>query len=239
MHHFFSSLVVLALASSLSACSPVVVSWKPPPFGESTISLTVNRSPGQSDVTAYLGLQAGAPPWSVPFASVVTKASEVSFVVPDLPGAPFSALAEATSARSVTTATVPGLAAGAKGVILDIPPSIVLTGLKDKDPFGVGSTFHWSSQGQEASFVELTTSPTTGNGGAMSFFVATHGDSMVVPDLGTLGIPIPAGVEYSIVVQRESGSPTVDDLAADQVHDGQPSVPSHYASSESLRLTSQ
>ena len=215
------------------------VSRKPPPFGESTISLTLNRSPGQDSVTAYLGLQAGTPTWVQPFASIVTKASEVSFVVPDLPGAPFSAMAEATNLSSVTAANVPGLAAGAKGVILDIPPSLELIGLKDGDHFGVGSTFQWSSQGTDASFVQLTTSPGDNNGSVMSYFVATQGDSMVVPDLGKLGIDLPPGVDYSTVVQRYSTNPTVDDLAADPMAHQQLSAPSRYATSAMLGLTSQ
>jgi hypothetical protein len=62
---------------------------------------------------------------------------------------------------------------------------------------------------------------------------------MVVPDLGKLGIDLPAGVHYSIVVQRDGESPTVDDLAAHPSGSEVPTAPSHHATSAALGLTSQ
>lgn len=189
------------------------VSWKPPPFGEATISLTAHRSPGQGDLVTGLGILSEGAQFSQGLAGGATPGSEVSFVVPDLAGASFGVSVSAKDSSGASSfASVPGLAAGSKGGTVELRPSPVLISPKDGDQFGAGSEIHWSNQGNEASILRLR--PADFQSHDPIYFVATDDESMVLPDLTQLGAQLPKGVKYTLTVGRDSWTPTVDDVAA-------------------------
>ena len=165
-------------------------------------------------------------------------------MVPDILGARFNVAIDAGDKSNVgagsvssSTARLPGLVAGAKGAVVDVEPAPFLVSPPDGGAFGTGAELEWSVEGDGASLVSLY--PMDQDAAAITYFVATAGNTTVVPDLSRLGVKLPQGLKYDWIVFRNSLTPTVEDIAAEFMKLDSATEPTFFASSPSWTLTSQ
>jgi hypothetical protein len=142
--------------------------------------------------------------------SVVTDSDAVSATIIDANGAPIVGARVAIGAG--TTASVPGLAAGVKRATVEMPPHPVLTSPKEGDTPATGSEIRWSIGNTRANIVAIR--PADFSSHEARYFIATSGESVVVPDVAALGLHLPGGAKYQVTVERDSWTATVDDAAA-------------------------
>jgi hypothetical protein len=217
----------------------LAVTWKPPPFGESKVSVTTKL--GSPKVVVYnsqvvIRSPGGASPWSLGYGAI--EGSEISFVVPDLAGATFDVWATgADGVGGYFNAGIPGLAAGAKGAILPAGTSLVQVSPGDGGTFGIGTKLEWSSPGDEA--VQAALDPLEQGPGKISYLVATAGESVVIPDLSRLGVELSPGVKYGWSISHDSRTPTVGDIAAKLTPPDSSTAPTFFAYSGTWTLTSK
>jgi hypothetical protein len=143
-----------------------------------------------------------------PLANSLAQGPGVSFVVPDLAGAVFSIDVIAGDDFGASGRTVPGLAAGTKGLAVQVEAAPTLISPPEGATFGVGSTVTWTLGGSGAPYTSLTPA----KGPSVSLW---GGDgSATVPDLSALGLQLPHGAKYTLAVWRESAAQTVEDFAS-------------------------
>lgn len=188
------------------------VSWKAPPFGESTVSFPAHRSAGEGDVSTLLRMQSAGAHFAQRLATGTTSGAEVTFVVPALAGASFTALVTTGNVdEGGSLASVPQLLAGVEGATVELPSFPVLTSPTAGDTSGAGSDIRWSTDGTGATLVSIR--PADFFSHDARYFIATRGGAAVVPVLAALGLHLPGGVKYKVSVERDSWSPTVDGFA--------------------------
>jgi hypothetical protein len=177
--------------------------WKPSPFSESVVSTTVDVPPGYAFDTSTLstfgaGLAGGK------------AAPEVSFVVPEIPGASFVIGAQASGDSGTSRATSPAVAPGTQGLHLTIDRTPVLSAPADGGPLGVGSPVTWTSPGEGTPVVLATPNDST----SPSYYLLGGEGATTFPDLSALGVSLPHHASYTVYVFRNGAAATVDDLAA-------------------------
>lgn len=220
--------------------STVAVSWKPPPFGDATISVTPKLV--GSLVVAYDGEVGIRSPGGISTQRLgygAMQGSELSFVVPDISEATFDVSFNAGDSSGVGYAAgrIAGLVPGAKGAILAVEPPAEQVSPHDGGAFGIGTSLEWLPKSAGASVNVLSPQDqTTGN---ITYYVATEGGATVVPDLSSLGLSLSKGQKYDWTVFRSSQTRTVDDIAAKFMGLDPSTEPSYDSGSSPWTLTSQ
>jgi hypothetical protein len=185
-------------------------SYKPPPFSESPLSVTVSLPEGYAISHTWLRMgstdQFGTAGWIGSGAA----GPEISLVVPDLPGAPFELDVTAGDGYAVSRSYVPGLPAGTQKLAVQVEPAPTVISPPDGATLGVGSTITWTLGGPGAPYTELDV--TEGKG--QSIFLYGGDGSVTVPDLSALGLPLPHGEPCLVTVFRASWATTVEDFAS-------------------------
>lgn len=217
----------------------VAVSWKPPPFAAAKVSVTPKL--GSPPLTIYdaevgIRLPGAARAWRLGFGSIMTG-SELSSLVPDLAAVTFEVSVGAADGAGTSTATIPGLAAGAKGPIVGFEPAPLLVSPPDGGAVGIGTKLEWSPRGDGAVWVGFA--PVEQKTGGIRYLMATAGDSVVIPDLSRLGVTLPQGLKYGWSVWRDSQTPTVEAIAAKSTSISSSTEPAAHAASAFWTITSQ
>jgi hypothetical protein len=180
-------------------------SWKPSPFSETVVSATVDVPQGYT-LRRTMILFSGFNSWL----AGSTAAPDVSFTVPELPGASFDLGAAADRDGGTSWAMLPPVAPGTQGLHLALRPVPILSAPADGGTLDVGSPVTWTSDGEGAPFVEIAP-----NDNVSPAYLLFGGDgAATLPDLSALGVALPHAVSYQVVVFRNSTAATVDEIAS-------------------------
>lgn len=212
-------------------------SWKAPTFAESTLSVSTSLPDGYQILDSALVLRSKGAARGFPFAARSGGGPEISFVVPDLPGATFELQICTGDFESACCRTLPGLTAGAKGVPLEIERGPTLLSPAQDGSFGIGTQLEWVKHGEGAVFVRLQ--PRESATGRPRYYLATGGDSAKLPDLTGLGVKLPPGLAYYLEVFRNGAIESVDELAEKGPYYAPPDGASSWAYSMFHEVTSQ
>jgi hypothetical protein len=191
------------------------VSWtanyKPPPFSESPLSVTVSLPEGYTMTHTALTVNSTylADNWGQLGSSA--KGPVISFVVPDLPGVPLAISVGANDGNASAGSVVAALPAGPQPLALQVDPAPTLTSPTEGATFGVGSTITWTLDGPGAPSTFLSMGD--GRGGQAPFITLWGGEdgSVTLPDLSALGLPLPHGMTGFVGVRRDSRERTLED----------------------------
>lgn len=145
----------------------------------------------------------------------VSGALDFDDAVPDLGGATFDVVTQTQDASGGSCQSIlRGSAAGAVGVSVSPPQAPTIRSPADGSPAVTADTsLEWDAPADSVSFLYL--SPTTEGAGPF-YMLVTKGRTASLPDLTDLGIPFPAGVEYSWGANTYAPVSTVDALAVPQ-----------------------
>ncbi len=209
-------------------------SYKPPPFQESPLSVTVSMPEGYTIGPSDLSMRtAGSAFYGGPMAVSSAAGPEVSFMVPDLAGAVFEVAVGASNGTGMSARRVPGLAAGTQGLAVQVDPAPTLISPSNGGTLGVGSTVAWNAGGPGTLYSTLGRVTAAGPN-----FVLWGGDgSATVPDLSALGLPLPHGEKYVLWLDREGAAATVEDLASSVYPATQLQKPLTFAMAASIDVT--
>jgi hypothetical protein len=186
-------------------------SYKPPPFSESPLSVTVSLPEGYAVRHTWLGMRSTF--MAGPSFQIGSEAAgpEISLVVPDLPGAPFRLDVTAEDGYAVSWSHVPTLPAGTEKLALQVEPAPTLLSPGQGATVGVGSTIDWTLGGPGAPY---TTLGIVADKGPQIILWGGEDGSVTVPDLSALGLPLPHGVTCMVKVCQDSRVTTVEDFAS-------------------------
>lgn len=213
------------------------VSWKAPTFAESTLSVSMSLPDEYQFWESALALRSAGAARARAFAWASGGGPEISFVVPDLPGATFEFQVCAGNLEASSCRTLPGLTAGTKGIPLEIERGPTLLSPARDGSFGIGTQIEWMKQGEGAVFVLLF--PQQSAAGRPRYYLATDGDSAKIPDLTGLGVNLPPGLAYYLQVLRNGAIESVDELAEKGPYYTPPDGASSSANSLVHQVTSQ
>jgi hypothetical protein len=181
-------------------------SWKPSPFPESVVSATLDVPPGYAMARPQV--------WTSD--SLVANGAatpEMSFVVPELPGASFQILAQADGDSGFSFTSSPLVAPGSQGLHLALDRAPVLRAPADGGTLGVGSPVTWTSDGEPTAIVTVRPASLTDQT-LPSYDLFVGEGAATFPDLSALGVSLPHGASYAVSVSSIRAAATVDDLAA-------------------------
>jgi hypothetical protein len=176
-----------------------------------TIALTASVPSGYSLWSGRLAVQSRASSPASSFLWVSPVGPQISFLIPDLPGATYTVEVLASGANSNSSRTVRGIRAHATPLNLVVEPGPVIVspegGVQD---IGVGSELSWTNDMAGGEFVNFIPA---GVGGSVQYQITTANSPARIPDLRAFGVDLPhhASYEWSVFLTSADG---VDDLAA-------------------------
>jgi hypothetical protein len=190
-------------------------SYKPPPFSESPLAVTVSLPEGYGISRTFLVMNSTDVLGNAGLIQSEAAGPEISLVVPDLAAAPFgiaiSTRASDGSAESTSYALLP---AGTQKLAVQVEPAPTLIAPPEGGTIGVGSTITWTGGGPGAPF---TTLEVLDGKGAIGPFIVLWGGadgSVTVPNLSALGLPLPHGATCNVGLFHDSRETTVEDFAS-------------------------
>jgi hypothetical protein len=186
-------------------------SYKPPPFSESPLSLTVSLPAGYAISHTWLLMRSTELLGTAGQIGSGAAGPEISLVVPDLPGGPFLIDVATGEGYGMSRSYVPALPAGTQKLAVPMEPTPTLISPPDGATFGVGSTITWTLGGPGAPFTTLN--PLNSEVRLITLWGGEDG-SVTVPDLSALGLPLPHGVTCDVAVWRDSRATTAEDFAS-------------------------
>jgi hypothetical protein len=209
--------------------------WKPMPYREATITAAVRLPDGYRISSTDIHVQPQSTLVAYSFLGTPHSGTELTFVVPDLPGAAYSLRVMAYNGARFTERTIDLLTPSSPAAPLELEEAPrAVSPAEGASGIGFDTEFTWENPAHGVRFVMVVPS---GTSHLATYQLFTNGTSARIPDVSDLGIAFPSQAEYewaTFVVTSDS----VDQLAPHGI-DNTDFRERTYAATEYRKLTTR